>query len=40
VVARVTARPWWFSGLRQLVVGLLAAGVTWGVGTLVGTSLG
>jgi VIT1/CCC1 family predicted Fe2+/Mn2+ transporter len=40
VVARVTARPWWFSGLRQLVVGLLAAGVTWGIGTLVGTGLG
>jgi vacuolar iron transporter family protein len=40
VVARVTARPWWFSGLRQLGVGLLAAGVTWGVGTLVGTGLG
>jgi VIT1/CCC1 family predicted Fe2+/Mn2+ transporter len=40
VVARVTARPWWFSGLRQLLVGLLAAGVTWGIGTLVGTGLG
>jgi VIT1/CCC1 family predicted Fe2+/Mn2+ transporter len=40
LVARVTARPWWFSGVRQLVVGLLAAGVTWGIGTLVGVGLG
>ncbi len=40
LVARVTARPWWYSGLRQLIVGLIAAGVTWGVGTLVGAGLG
>jgi vacuolar iron transporter family protein len=39
LVSRVTARTWWFSGLRQLVVGVLAAAVTYGVGTLVGTSL-
>ncbi|MEZ5115642.1 MAG: VIT1/CCC1 transporter family protein [Candidatus Nanopelagicales bacterium] len=39
LVARVTARPWWYSGLRLLVVGALAAGVTWVVGTLVGTGL-
>lgn len=39
LVSRVTARSWWFSGLRQLVVGVLAATVTYGVGTLVGTSL-
>jgi VIT1/CCC1 family predicted Fe2+/Mn2+ transporter len=39
LVSRVTARSWWFSGLRQLFVGVLAAAVTYGVGTLVGTSL-
>ncbi len=40
LVSRVTARSWWFSGLRQLFVGVLAAVVTFGVGHLVGTSLG
>jgi VIT1/CCC1 family predicted Fe2+/Mn2+ transporter len=39
LVSRVTARSWWFSGLRQLFVGVLAAVVTFGVGHLVGTSL-
>ncbi|MDT0344686.1 VIT1/CCC1 transporter family protein [Streptomyces litchfieldiae] len=39
VVARVTARPWWFSGLRQLVLGAAAAGITYGVGSLFGTAL-
>ena len=39
LVSRVTARSWWFSGLRQLVVGVLAAAVTFGIGSLVGTSL-
>ena len=40
LVSRVTARSWWFSGFRQLFVGVLAALVTFGVGHLVGTSLG
>ncbi|HEY5134466.1 MAG TPA: VIT1/CCC1 transporter family protein [Candidatus Nanopelagicales bacterium] len=40
LVSRVTARTWWFSGTRQLVVGVLAALVTFGVGHLVGASLG
>jgi VIT1/CCC1 family predicted Fe2+/Mn2+ transporter len=40
VVARVTARPWWFSGLRQLLLGAAAAGVTYGVGALFGTAVG
>jgi len=40
LVSRITARSWWFSGLRQLAVGVLAAVVTFGVGHLVGTSLG
>ncbi|MGD3104917.1 VIT1/CCC1 transporter family protein [Streptomyces sp. YGL11-2] len=37
VVARVTARSWWFSGLRQLALGGAAAGVTYGLGALFGT---
>ncbi|MDI3389775.1 VIT1/CCC1 transporter family protein [Streptomyces sp. B-S-A8] len=40
VVARVTARSWWFSGLRQLALGGAAAGVTYVLGTLFGTALG
>ena len=40
VVSRVTARSWWFSGLRQLAVGVLAAAVTYGFGHLVGGVVG
>lgn len=40
VVARVTARAWWFGGLRQLVLGGAAAGVTYLLGNLFGTALG
>lgn len=40
VVARVTARSWWFSGLRQLALGGAAAGVTYALGTLFGTAVG
>lgn len=40
LVSRVTARSWYFSGFRQLFVGVLAAVVTFGVGHLVGSSLG
>jgi VIT1/CCC1 family predicted Fe2+/Mn2+ transporter len=36
VVTRVTARTWWFGGSRQLLLGALAAALTYGVGTLVG----
>lgn len=39
-VARVTARNWWFSGLRQLVLGGAAAGVTFVLGELFGTAIG
>jgi VIT1/CCC1 family predicted Fe2+/Mn2+ transporter len=38
--ARFTARGWLFSGTRQLVLGALAAAVTFGVGSLVGASVG
>lgn len=40
VVARVTARSWWFSGLRQLALGGAAAGVTYVLGVLFGTAVG
>jgi VIT1/CCC1 family predicted Fe2+/Mn2+ transporter len=40
VVSRVTARSWWFSGLRQLVLGGAAAGVTFVLGQLIGAHLG
>lgn len=40
VVARVTARSWWFSGLRQLALGGAAAAMTYGLGTLFGVAVG
>ncbi|GAB2838973.1 VIT1/CCC1 transporter family protein [Streptomyces deserti] len=40
VVAKVTARTWWFSGLRQLALGGAAAGVTYVLGSLFGTAVG
>jgi len=36
LVARFTARGWWLGGLRQLVLGALAAAATYGVGVLIG----
>lgn len=39
LVSRVTARPWWYSGLRQLLLGGLAAAITFGIGNLVGVGL-
>jgi VIT1/CCC1 family predicted Fe2+/Mn2+ transporter len=38
-VARVTARSWWFSGLRQLLLGGAAAAVTFGIGALIGSAV-
>lgn len=40
LVARITARPWWYGGLRQLVLGAVAAVVTFGVGAAIGTHIG
>ena len=34
-----TGRSVWFSGMRQLVVGLAAAGITFGVGRLIGVAV-
>ncbi|NGO13894.1 hypothetical protein G5C60_41450 [Streptomyces sp. HC44] len=39
VVARVTARTWWYSGLRQLALGGAAAGVTYALGSLFGAAV-
>jgi VIT1/CCC1 family predicted Fe2+/Mn2+ transporter len=36
LVSRVTARTWWFTGLRQLGLGAAAAAITYGVGFLIG----
>ncbi|HZB29542.1 MAG TPA: VIT1/CCC1 transporter family protein [Streptosporangiaceae bacterium] len=38
VVSRVTARTWWFSGLRQLLLGGAAATLTYAVGALIGAN--
>jgi VIT1/CCC1 family predicted Fe2+/Mn2+ transporter len=40
VVTRITSRHWFYGGLRQLVLGAAAAGLTYGIGALVGTGLG
>ncbi len=37
VVGRLTGRPALFSGARQLLLGALAIGVTYGVGSLIGS---
>ncbi len=36
LVSRVTARSWWYSGLRQLAIGAIAGALTFGLGSLVG----
>jgi VIT1/CCC1 family predicted Fe2+/Mn2+ transporter len=36
-VARITARPWWFGGARQLLLGAAASAITYGVGAAIGT---
>jgi VIT1/CCC1 family predicted Fe2+/Mn2+ transporter len=40
LVARFTRRRWWYSGLRQLLIGAVAAAVTYGLGSLIGTKVG
>ncbi|MEO3867199.1 VIT1/CCC1 transporter family protein [Nonomuraea sp. B12E4] len=37
-VSAITARSWWYSGLRQFLVGAVAAGVTFGVGNMIGVA--
>jgi VIT1/CCC1 family predicted Fe2+/Mn2+ transporter len=40
LVTRLTSRPWWYGGLRQLVLGAAAAMLTYAFGNAVGTGLG
>jgi VIT1/CCC1 family predicted Fe2+/Mn2+ transporter len=39
-ISVVTGRSLWTSGFRQLLVGVVAAGVTYGVGSLLGVTVG
>jgi VIT1/CCC1 family predicted Fe2+/Mn2+ transporter len=39
-VTRLTSRPWWYGGIRQLVLGSAAAALTYAFGNLVGAGLG
>jgi VIT1/CCC1 family predicted Fe2+/Mn2+ transporter len=39
-VTRLTPRQWWYGGSRQVLVGAVAAVVTYGFGSLVGSGLG
>jgi VIT1/CCC1 family predicted Fe2+/Mn2+ transporter len=39
IVARITARPFWYGGGRQLLLGGISAAVTFAIGLLVGTGL-
>jgi VIT1/CCC1 family predicted Fe2+/Mn2+ transporter len=36
VVTQVTSRSWWYGGLRMMLLGAAAAGLTYGFGSLVG----
>lgn len=38
--SRFTRRPWWFAGVRQLLFGAAAAGITYGVGAAIGVAVG
>jgi len=40
LVARLTGRPWWRNGLRQLLLGGAAAALTYGVGAAIGVGVG
>jgi VIT1/CCC1 family predicted Fe2+/Mn2+ transporter len=40
IVTRITARSWWFGGIRQLLLGGAAAGLTYLVGDAVGGVIG
>jgi VIT1/CCC1 family predicted Fe2+/Mn2+ transporter len=40
ITSRFTTRTWWYAGSRQLLVGLLSAAVTYGIGYLFGTTAG
>jgi VIT1/CCC1 family predicted Fe2+/Mn2+ transporter len=37
--SRFTPRPWWYAGLRQLLFGAAAAGVTYAIGSAIGVAV-
>jgi VIT1/CCC1 family predicted Fe2+/Mn2+ transporter len=37
--SRFTPRPWWYAGLRQLLFGAAAAGITYLIGAAIGVSV-
>ena len=37
--SRFTPRPWWFAGLRQLLFGAAAAGITYLIGMAIGVTV-
>jgi VIT1/CCC1 family predicted Fe2+/Mn2+ transporter len=39
LTSRFTPRPWWYAGLRQLLFGAVAAGVTYVVGSAIGVAV-
>jgi VIT1/CCC1 family predicted Fe2+/Mn2+ transporter len=39
VVAQVTVRPWWYGGIRQVLLGAGSAAVTYAFGLLIGGSV-
>jgi VIT1/CCC1 family predicted Fe2+/Mn2+ transporter len=39
-ITLLTGRSVWYSGMRQVIVGLAAAGITFAIGRLIGVSLG
>jgi VIT1/CCC1 family predicted Fe2+/Mn2+ transporter len=40
LTSRFTPRPWWYAGLRQLLFGALAAGITYAIGSAIGVTVG
>ncbi|MGZ3640237.1 MAG: VIT1/CCC1 transporter family protein, partial [Ktedonobacterales bacterium] len=39
-VSLTTGTPLWKAGARQIILGLLAAGITFGIGRLIGSAVG
>ena len=37
--SKFTPRPWWYAGLRQLLFGAAAAGITYAVGSAIGVAV-
>jgi vacuolar iron transporter family protein len=40
LTAKLTSQRWWWAGLRQLILGGLAAAATYGIGHLIGVNVG